>query len=166
MLSLAETAAAQAGPTRGDPVDNNEAKIVVTIWPAADTTADQVQLATLALASLLSSAESAAQTEQSGSEPVDNSDGKIVIIVRPPGTPAHELYRATMTLDSLRSLAETAAAQARQTRAIPSTAGPRQILPLTRVVARFCGCRFERRDLNQGMATAHGREYPNGPRAV
>ena len=41
LLSLAETAAAQAGQTRSDPVDNSEEKIVVNVWAEADTPAEE-----------------------------------------------------------------------------------------------------------------------------
>lgn len=41
LLSLAETAAAQAGQARSDPVDNSEGKIAVTVWAAADKPAEE-----------------------------------------------------------------------------------------------------------------------------
>ena len=41
LLSLAETAAAQAEQTRSDPVDNSEEKIVVNVWAEADTPAEE-----------------------------------------------------------------------------------------------------------------------------
>lgn len=41
LLSLAEIAAAQAGQTRSDPVDNGEEKLVVAVLAAADTPAEE-----------------------------------------------------------------------------------------------------------------------------
>jgi hypothetical protein len=93
-LSLAAAAAAQAGQTRSDPVDSKEEKITVTVRAAADTPADKLHR--------------------------DNSEEKIeVTTVRAADTPDEKSYKATLTLDSLPSLAETAAAQVGQARSDP-----------------------------------------------
>jgi hypothetical protein len=82
LLSLAKTAAAQAGPTRSDPVDSDEEKIVVTVRAAADTPADKSDRATLTLIPLLSLAETAAgQRGPTRSDPIDNSEENIVVNV-------------------------------------------------------------------------------------
>jgi len=79
LLSLAETAAAQAGQTRSDPADSSEEKIVVTVR-AADGPDREVYRVTLTLDSLLWLAETAAaQAEQTRSNPVDNGEGKIAV---------------------------------------------------------------------------------------
>ena len=120
LLSLAATAAAQAGQTRSDPIDSKEEKITVTVRAAADTPADQLHRATLTLIALLSLAETdAAQPGQTRTGPVDNSEEKIEVTVREADAPDEQSYKATLTLDSLQSLAETAAVQAGQARTDP-----------------------------------------------
>jgi hypothetical protein len=120
LLSLAATAAAQAGQTRSDPIDSKGEKITVTVRAAADTPADQLHRATLTLISLLSLAETdAAQAGQTRSDPVENSEEKIEVTVREADAPDEHSYKATLRLDSLQSLAETAAVQAGQARTDP-----------------------------------------------
>jgi hypothetical protein len=119
-LSLAATAATQAGQLRSDPVESKEEKITVTVRAAADTPADKFHRSTLTLIPLLSLAETGAtQAGQTRSDPVDNSEEKIEVTVRAADTPDEKSYKATLTLDSLLSLAETAPAQAGQTRSDP-----------------------------------------------
>jgi hypothetical protein len=120
LLTLTETAAAQAGQTRSNPVDSKEEKITVTVRAAADTPADKLHRATLTLISLLSLAETdAAQAGQTRSDPVNNSEEKIEVTVREADAPDEQSYKATLTLDSLRSLADTAAAQVGEARSDP-----------------------------------------------
>jgi hypothetical protein len=120
LWSLVETAAAQAGQTRSDPIGSNQEKIVVTLRAAADAPTDELHRATLTLVSLLSSAETAAaQGGQGTSDAVDNRQEKIVVTVRAGDTTGEESYRVTLTLASLSSLAQTAAAQAGQTGSDP-----------------------------------------------
>jgi len=118
LLSLTETAAAQAGQTRSDRVDSKEEKIAVTVSAAADTPADELHRATLTLISLLAET-AAAQAGQIRSDPAGSSEEKIVVTLRAADSPDREVYRVTLTLDSLLSLAETAPAQAGQTRSNP-----------------------------------------------
>jgi hypothetical protein len=82
LLSLAETAAAQAVKARSDPVDKGEVKIVVTVWAAPDTPSNELYRAILASISQLSLAESTtAQAGQTKSDPVDNGEVKIEVTV-------------------------------------------------------------------------------------
>jgi hypothetical protein len=118
LLSLTETAAAQAGQTRSDRVDSKEEKITVTVSAAADTPADELHRATLTLLSLLGET-GATQAGQTRNDPVDNSEEKIEVTVRAADTPDEKSYKATLTLDSLLSLGETAGAQAGQARSDP-----------------------------------------------
>src|SRR6516164_2933282 len=105
------------------PVDSKQGKITVTVRAAADTPADELQTATLTLIPLLSLAETGAaqagQTSQTRSDPADKSEEKIEVTVMAADTPDEKSYKATLTLDSLPSLAETAAAQAGQARSDP-----------------------------------------------
>jgi hypothetical protein len=69
---------------------------------------------------LFLAATAAAQAGQTRSDPVDSKEEKITVTVRAAAdTPADQLHRATLTLISLLSSAETGAAQASQTRSHP-----------------------------------------------
>jgi len=118
LLLLAEAAAAQVGQTRSDLLDSKVEKITVTVSAAADTPADELHRATLALISLLAKT-AAAQAGQPISDLVDNNEEKVVVTVSPADTPGEKLYEANLRFDSLLSLAETAPAQAGQTRSNP-----------------------------------------------
>jgi hypothetical protein len=82
ILFLAETAAAQAGPTKSGPVDKGEVKIVVTVRAAADTSPDELYRAVLRSISQLSLTEgAAAQAGPTKSDPADNGEVKVEVTV-------------------------------------------------------------------------------------
>jgi hypothetical protein len=81
LLSLAETAAAQAGQTRSDPVDT-KVKIVVTVSAPANMPSDELYRAILSSIFQLSLAgTAAARIGQTRSDSVDNGEEKVVVTV-------------------------------------------------------------------------------------